>query len=96
MTLLGSSISEAHSLSQDAKIAVASSVTVFVVLSILFFIIGFLCGRFGRKEKKKTDIASQPDSEYTQPQITYYDNIDQFDIKPKINVAYGQVSLTNI
>ena len=55
MTLLGSSISEAHSLSQVAKlkIAVASSVTVLVVLSILFFIIGFLCGRFGRKEKKK-------------------------------------------
>ena len=94
MTLLGSSLSEAHSLSRDGKIAVASSVTVFVVTSILFFIIGFLCGRFGLKEKKKVDVASQP--EETQPQIPYYDNIDQFDIKPKINVAYGQVSLTNI
>ena len=93
MTLLGRSISEARSLSQDAKIAVASSVTVFVVTSVLFFIIGFLCRHFCQK-KKKTDITSQP--EETQPQIPYYDSIDQFDIQSKVNVAYGQVSLTNI
>ena len=37
----------------------ASSVTVFVVASILFFIIGFLCGYFCRKERKTADHEKQ-------------------------------------
>ena len=38
-------------LSQDGKIAVGSSVTVFGVASLLFFIVGFLCVR--RKGKQQ-------------------------------------------
>ena len=52
-------------LSQEGKIAVASSVTVFAVTSILFFIIGFLSGRLCHKERKTTGTASPIE----QPQI---------------------------
>ena len=45
---------DSAALSQEGKIAVASSVTVFVVTSILFFIVGFLSGHFCRKESGKT------------------------------------------
>ena len=41
-----------NGLTDDVKIGVASSVTAFIVGSILFFIIGFLCGHFcdGRRK----------------------------------------------
>ena len=41
-----------EALSQDGKIAVASSVTVFIVTAISFFIVGFLCGHFLSKEEE--------------------------------------------
>ena len=44
---------EALIISQDGKIAVASSVTVFVMTSMLFFIVGFLSGHFGQKGRKR-------------------------------------------
>ena len=75
-------------------IAIASSIPAFVVGSTMFFVVGFLCGHFcQRKEKKKAEMASPPAEEKQTP---YYANIDQFDIQPKQNVAYGQVSQTNL
>ena len=74
-------------------IAVASSVTVFVVASILFFIVGFLCGHFCRKERGKVDEAI-PQSE--KPQGTpYYDDVvlkQEQGLELKENVAYGPLS----
>ena len=58
-------------LSQQGKIAVASPVTMFAVTSILFFVIGFLSRRFGRKERKMAGTASPIE----QPQIPYYDDV---------------------
>jgi hypothetical protein len=46
-------------LSRDGKIAVASSVTVFTVASILFFIVGFLCGHFCQKKRKSSTAAGE-------------------------------------
>ena len=45
-------------LSRDGKIAVASSVTIFVVTAILFFIVGFLCGHFCQKKRKLASAAA--------------------------------------
>ena len=38
-------------LTGDGRIAVASLATAFIVGSVLFFITGFLCGHYCRKEK---------------------------------------------
>jgi hypothetical protein len=46
-------------LSRDGEIAVASSVTVFTVASILFFIVGFLCGHFCLKKRKSSTAAGE-------------------------------------
>jgi hypothetical protein len=46
-------------LSRDGKIAVASSVTVFTVASILFFIVGFLSGHFYQKKRKSSTAAGE-------------------------------------
>ena len=53
-------------LSQDGKIAVASSVTVFSVASILFFIVGFLCGYFCQKKRKPVTETFPPAGGQTQ------------------------------
>ena len=72
-------------LSQDGKIAVASSVTTFVVASILFFIVGFLCGNYYQKRR-----STRPSG---QTQIRYYDDVvlqqpDEQELELKENVAY--------
>ena len=38
-------------MSQGGKIAVASSISVFIVTSILFSIFGYLCGLYRQKKK---------------------------------------------
>ena len=81
-----------ETLSQDGMIAVASSVTVFVVVSILFFIVGFLCGYFCRKESKATDHEVDLDKTHT----PYYDDVelkqpDEQELELKENVAYASV-----
>ena len=84
----GSSSSEA--LSQDGKIAVASSMTIFVVASILFFIIGFLCGHFCRKERKTVETVPREET-HSAP---YYDDVvlkQEEELELKENVAYGPV-----
>ena len=80
-------------LTGDGKITVASSVTAFVVGSILFFIIGFLCGQFCRKEKKVT-VRSASQCEKTQG-TPYYDDVvlnqPVQKLEVKENVAYAPV-----
>jgi hypothetical protein len=46
-------------LSRDGEIAVASSVTVFTVASISFFIVGFLCGHYCQKKRKSSTAAGE-------------------------------------
>ena len=76
-------------LSQEGKIAVASSVTVFSITSILFFIIGFLSRHFYHKERKTAGTLIE------QPQIPYYDDVVlrqhvEQELELKDNVAYGR------
>jgi hypothetical protein len=81
---------------------VASSVA-FVVGSIMFFIIGFLCGHFCRKERHKTQTstgpgtASQCDQEnILSTQAPYYDDVvlkqREQELELKENVAYAPVA----
>ena len=42
-----------EALNRDGRIAMASSITVLAVTSILFFTVGFLCGHFCHKEMKQ-------------------------------------------
>ena len=86
-------------LTDVGKIAVASSVT-FVAGSSIFFIIGFLCGHFCRKEKhnSQTSTGSRTASQSDQgniPSTPYYDDVviqqsDQ-ELELKENVAYGPI-----
>ena len=83
-------------LSNEAKIAVASSVTVFTVASILFFIVGFLCGHFYQKRRKSstTAAAGEPtvppaESSGGQAQTPYHDDVVIQQVQLKENVAYG-------
>ena len=76
-------------LNQEGRIAVASSVTVFAVTSILFFIIGFLSRHFCSKKRKLAGTASPTE----QPQIPYYDDVTlkqhvEQELELKDNVAY--------
>ena len=70
-------------LSQDGKITAASSVTVFVVASVLFFTVGFLCGHFRQKMKANNQT------------IPLYDTVHpkqyEQELQMKENVAYGPV-----
>ena len=84
-----------ETLSQDGKIAVASSITVFVVISILFFIIGFLSRSFCCKERKTAGMPSPTE----QPQIPYYDDVvlkqrEEQALELKENLAYAQPVLS--
>jgi hypothetical protein len=77
-------------LSQDGKIAVASSVTVFIVASISFFIIGFLFGHFCQKKRKSSTTADEtvtPAGSGGQTQTPYYDELEEVELEE--NVAYG-------
>ena len=91
-----------ESLSPDGKIAVASSVTVFIVASILFFTLGFLCGHFYQKKGKPSTAGGDHVPSGTgvatggqQTWSTYYDNVvlhqQEQELELKENVAYGPV-----
>ena len=85
-------------MSRDGKIAVASSVTVFTVASILFFIVGFLCGHFCQRKRKSSTTAAAGETAPpggTGGQTPYYDDVviqqsDQ-ELELKENVAYGPI-----
>ena len=89
------SIVQIKLLSQDGKIAVVSSMSVFVVTAIVFFIVGFLCGHFCQKNRKLASAAageSVPSCVATggQTQIPYYDDVVlKQEVELKENVAYG-------
>ena len=73
----------------------ASSVTVFTMASILFFIIGFLCGHFCQKKRKPStaaaDLETVPPSG-GQTQIPYYDDVVlKQEVELKENIAYAPI-----
>jgi hypothetical protein len=82
---------------------VASTLT-FVVGSIIFFIIGFLCGHFCQKERHKTQISTGPgtanqcdqDRNISSTQAPYYDDVvlkqHEQELELKENVAYAPVA----
>ena len=84
--------------------AVASSLLVFILSSVLIFIIGCVCGWFGHKHKAKRlekDNHSQPTSapgpvyEDLQPSMSMQgDPREKTTFELKENVAYGPVQLT--
>ena len=81
-------------LSGDAKIAVASSIIVFVVTAVLFFTVGFLSGCFCHNKKKKEENISRPE----QMQTPYYDDVvlqqrEEQGLELKDNVAYAPVRM---
>ena len=73
----------------------ASSVITFTMASIMFFFIGFLCGRFCQKKKKKRAAETVPLAG-GQTQIPYYDDVvlqqteQELELKVE-NVAYFSV-----
>ena len=80
-------------LTDDGKIAVASSVTAFVVGSFLFFSAGFLCGHYCQKEKKAM-VPAASQCEKTTHGTPYYDDVvlnQQQELELKENVAYAPV-----
>ena len=80
-------------LTNGGKIAVACLVTTFVVGSILFFIVGFLCGHYCRKKKKSMAPAASQ-CEKTAHGAPYYDDVvlnQQQELELKENVAYAPV-----
>ena len=80
-------------------IAIASSVTVtvFIASSILFFIIGFVSGRFSKREKSSSNVHTSEDGTIQPPspqQSVVYEDIiaprqHDKDLEMKENVAYG-------
>jgi hypothetical protein len=88
-----------NGLTDDGKIAVASSVA-FVIGSIMFLVVGFLCGHFCRKERHTTQIsigletASQCDQENISSTPIYDDIVlkqREQELGLKENVAYAPV-----
>ena len=79
-----------EALSQDGKIAVASSVTIFIVTLVLFFIIGFLSGHFCCRESGK-----RAHHEVVKNETPIYDDIvlnqQEHELELKENVAYAPV-----
>jgi hypothetical protein len=79
---------------------VASTLT-FIVGSIIFFIIGFLCGHFCQKERHKIqtstgpETASQCDQENI-PRTPFYDDVvlkqQEQELELKENVAYVPIA----
>ena len=92
--LLNAAAGPGGSLTNDGKIAVASTVTAFVVGSVLFFIVGFLCGHFCRKEKQTTRSRTVSQRKKTQG-APYYDDVvlkqHEQELELKENIAYGPV-----
>ena len=67
----------------------ASSITIFVVASALFFIVGYLCGHFRQKMRKTVETVPPA---VGQTQIPYYDDVVlKQELELKANVAYGPI-----
>ena len=79
-----------QALSQERKIAIASSVTVFIVTSVLFLIVGFLSGHFCRRKRKAVD------HKVVKNKTPIYDDIivlkqQEHELELKENEAYGPI-----
>ena len=81
-----------NTVGSDGWIAVASSVSVFVVSSVFFFIIGFLCRHFAYvcgKRKPLSETVSPPEEKPT----PLYDDViprqQEQELELNTNVAYG-------
>ena len=81
-------------LSDDAKIAVASSVIVFIVTSMLCFTAGFLCRHSCQLQNERRENENVTQSEKTQG-VPYYDDVVLNQCEQKLelkeNVAYNSV-----
>ena len=87
-------------LSCDIVIAVVSSVTVFIVSSLLFPVTGFVCGYyFGQKQKLSPPAPKETLSKITHPQSILLCEDTQpsmdSDLQLKENVAYGSSVCTH-
>ena len=84
-------------LSRDGKIAVASSLTVFLVASTLFFIFGFLCGHsVGKKRETMVETSVAEIQTYLQDDIVHTNSESpqqNFELELTANVAYSSVHL---
>ena len=76
----------------DGQIALASSLTVFVVSSVLFFIVGFLCRHFAHFCGKREPLSETVSPPEEKPTPLYDDVIPQQheqELELNTNVAYG-------
>ena len=78
-------------LSEDGKIAVASSVSTFVITSVVFFTFGYLCRHYRQKPKQTLPV---PVTNRT----PLYENVipeqnTEQDLELKENVAYGPIAI---
>ena len=84
-------------LSRDGMIAVACSVTGFAVGSLVFFIVGFLCGRLYPKQKQSAEPTLAPPP--AKNVIPVYDDIilkqHQQELELKRNMAYGPLNIAS-
>ena len=71
----------------DIKIAVVSTVSVFVITSFSFFVVGFLCGHFCQIKKEANCACTACEHENNPSNETQCHN----ELKLKENVAYAQV-----
>ena len=80
-------------ISKEGKIAIASSVTVFLVTSVLFFFAGYLCGRYHQKYKHSTEYTVPLEEEDSQLNPVYDDvqSKQHEQLEMKTNVAYDLV-----
>ena len=74
-------------LSEDGKIAVASSLVTLIISSIVFFIFGYFCHHYRQKQKRTLVMNRTPVYENVTPEH----NLEQ-DLELKENVAYGPVA----
>ena len=76
------------SLSQDGKIAIASSISIAIAASVLFSTFGYLCG-LHRQKKKSTSSADKPTPVYEDilPKKEHEQKLEL-----KSNVAYASIN----
>ena len=76
-------------LSEDGKIAIGSSISVFILTSSLFLFIGYLCGLYHHKLRQQPPpsvLANQPT-----PVYEYVLPTDHHNLELNMNVAYASV-----
>ena len=83
-------------LSEDGRIAVASSLITFIVSSVLFFTFGYFCHHCQQKPKQASSIPNPVRS--TVPvyeNVTLEQDTAEQDLELKENVAYGPLTTNN-